>query len=55
MKIFQKLLVRNLQAHHKIRNHWTKFFPIRNLLKWVEFGGRGKIPETFLSGDEINF
>ena len=49
----QRLLVRNLQAHHKIRNHWTKFFR-HELIKLGKFGGRGKIPETFSPGDEID-
>ena len=32
-----------------------KILPYQELTKMGKFGGRGKIPETFLSGDEINF
>ena len=31
VKILQRLLVRSLQNHHKIRNNWTNFFSVRNL------------------------
>ena len=31
MNILQRLFVRNLQPHHKIRNHRTKFFLAMNL------------------------
>ena len=45
---------KDIMYHNNCMNKYISKLPCQELVKIVKFGGRGKIPETFLPCNEID-
>ena len=45
---------KDIMYHNNCMNKYISKLPCQELIRMGKFGGRGKIPETFLPGDEID-